>query len=112
MRLLGRFLKNERQEMIDRGIRLRASGSIERLPAKTRGLLEQIIADTAQGEHMVLNLALSYGGRQELVRAAQRLAAKAVAGELSPEEIGEPELEKRALHRGPAPGGSVDPHQR
>ena len=100
MRLLGRFLKSERQEMIDRGIRLRSSGSVERLPAKTRGLLEQIMADTAQGEHMVLNLALSYGGRQELVRAAQRLAAKAAAGELAPEAIGEAELENELYTAG------------
>jgi undecaprenyl diphosphate synthase len=93
MRLLGRFLKSERQEMIDRGIRLMASGDLERLPAKTRELLQQIMADTAGGEHMVLNLALSYGGRQELVRAARHLAARAVAGELAPEAICEAELE-------------------
>lgn len=93
MRLLGRFLKSERQEMMERGIRLMASGSIERLPKGTRQLLGQIMADTAGGEHMVLNLALSYGGRQELVRAARRLAARAAAGELPPEQIDEAALE-------------------
>jgi undecaprenyl diphosphate synthase len=100
MRLLSRFLKNERQEMIDQGIRLRASGSIERLPEATRQLLDQVMADTAGGERMVLNLALSYGGRQELVRAARRLAVKAASGELAPEQIGEAQLENELYTAG------------
>ncbi len=100
MRLLGRFLKNERQEMIDRGIRLKAIGSIERLPPATRQLLDQTLADTAAGEHMVLTLALSYGGRQELTRAARRLAARAAAGEISPEAIDEAALEGELYTQG------------
>ena len=49
---------------------------------------------------MVLTLALSYGGRQELTRAARRLAAEAAAGELDPETIGEAELAARLYTAG------------
>ncbi|MEW5914745.1 MAG: isoprenyl transferase [Thermodesulfobacteriota bacterium] len=92
MRLLGRFLKAERQEMIDRGIRLNAIGNLERLPKATQKLLAQTMAATKDGQGMVLTLALSYGGRQEIARAAQRLARRAAAGELKPERIDEAAL--------------------
>ncbi|MCF8032186.1 MAG: isoprenyl transferase [Desulfarculaceae bacterium] len=100
MRLLGRFLKKERQEMLDQGIRLNAIGSIERLPKSTRKLLDQTMADTSQGKDMVLTLALSYGGRQELTQAARRLAADAAAGKLDPESIGEDALAARLYTAG------------
>ncbi|MBI4798902.1 MAG: isoprenyl transferase [Desulfarculus sp.] len=92
MTLLNRFLKKERQEMLDQGIRLNAIGELDKLPQATRDLLAKTMADTAQGQHMTLTLALSYGGRQEIVQAARALAHQAVAGELDPEEIGEATL--------------------
>jgi undecaprenyl diphosphate synthase len=87
MKLLNRFLKKERQEMLDRGIRLNAIGEIEKLPKSTRELLHKTMADTAHGRDMVLSLALSYGGRQEIVRAARLLAEEVKAGLISPADI-------------------------
>lgn len=87
MKLLGRFLKKERQEMLDRGIRLNAIGEIDKLPKSTRELLQKTMADTAHGKNMVLSLALSYGGRQEIVRAARLLAEEVKAGLISPADI-------------------------
>ncbi|MCB2225196.1 MAG: isoprenyl transferase [Desulfarculaceae bacterium] len=100
MRLLGRFLKKERQEMLDQGIRLNAIGSIERLPKGTKKLLDETMAATAGGSEMVLTLALSYGGRQELTQAARRLAAEAARGELDPEAIDEDALAARLYTQG------------
>jgi undecaprenyl diphosphate synthase len=87
MRLLGRFLKGERQEMVDQGIRLNTIGDIDRLPKATYDLLQETIAATSGGRNMVLTLALSYGGRQEIVRAARHLAARAAKGEIQAEAI-------------------------
>jgi len=92
MRLLGRFLKNERQEMIARGIRLNAIGNLERLSRATRKLLAETMAATRESREMVLTLALSYGGRQEIARAARRLAQRAASGELAAERIDEAAL--------------------
>lgn len=103
MRLLGRFLKRERQEMLDQGIRLNAIGEIERLPEGTRELLRKTMADTASGKGMVLTLALSYGGQQELARAARLLAEDAAAGRLRPDEIDEAALESRLYTAGLPP---------
>jgi undecaprenyl diphosphate synthase len=89
MRLLARFLVDERPTMMDNGVRLVASGEIEDLPPKVRATLDETMALTSGHAGLVLNLALSYGGQQEIVRAAQRLAERTSAGEIKPAEIDE-----------------------
>ncbi len=92
MRLLGRFLKSQRQEMIERGILLNAIGTIDRLPQATYDLLQDTMAATSGGGEMVLTLALSYGGRQEIAQAARLLAEQAARGEIDPSAIDEAAL--------------------
>jgi len=75
MHLLAEFLESERGELMSNGIRLNAAGDLERLPAEVREKLASVRAETAANRGMVLTLALSYGGRQELVHAARRAAA-------------------------------------
>jgi undecaprenyl diphosphate synthase len=87
MALLDRFLVEKAKDLEKQNIRLLAIGQIERLPAKTRGLLEKITAKTADHKAMTLVLALSYGGREEIISAARSLATDAVAGTISPENI-------------------------
>jgi undecaprenyl diphosphate synthase len=100
MALLGRFLKSQRKQMLANGIRLNAIGEIDRLPEPTKSQLRQTMADTAQGRDMVLTLALSYGGRQEIARAARLLAAEAVAGTIDPAGIDEDALAARLYTQG------------
>jgi undecaprenyl diphosphate synthase len=95
MRLLERFLKKERPELLEQGIRLNAIGEVERLPASTRRLLEESMAATAGGREMVLTLALSYGGRQELARAARTLCEEVADGRLEPRAVDEQALAAR-----------------
>ncbi len=76
MLLLVEFLEKERQELLDNGIRLDAIGDLDRLPARVRQRLEAVRQATAGGRAMVLTLALSYGGREELVQAARAAAAR------------------------------------
>jgi len=87
MALLRTYLRGEVQLMKRQGIRLRAIGNIQRLPRLAQRLLREAVAETASGERMVLSLALSYGGREEIVRAARLLAEECVAGRLRPEDI-------------------------
>jgi undecaprenyl diphosphate synthase len=74
MSLLAEYLERERAEIMDNDIRLNAIGEIERLPGPVRKRLEALRADSGDNGGMVLTLALSYGGREEIVRAAQRAA--------------------------------------
>ncbi len=87
MGLLDRFLAEKAKELDKQKIRLLAIGQTERLPAKTRALLDKIIARTAHHTAMTLVLALSYGGREEIVAAARSLATDAAAGTLTPADI-------------------------
>jgi undecaprenyl diphosphate synthase len=75
MQLLAEFLESERGEMMANGIRLNAIGDLERLPAFVKEKLAAVRAETGRNRDMILTLALSYGGRQELVEAARRAAA-------------------------------------
>jgi len=76
MMLLVEFLEKEQQELIDNAIRLHAIGDLERLPSHVRERLEAVRQATAAGTGMTLTLALSYGGREELVHAARLAAAR------------------------------------
>ncbi len=89
MDLLVEFLKAETPRLRANQIRLQAIGRLEELPHRARATLQQVIDDTASGDAMTLVLALSYGGRQELVDAARRIAALVREGRLLPEHITE-----------------------
>jgi len=87
MKLLNRFLKRELKEMLENGIRLQSIGRIEKLPAATRQTLAETMRKTASNKDMVLTLALSYGGRQEIVDAVRSIGRKIQDGRVKTEEI-------------------------
>jgi undecaprenyl diphosphate synthase len=87
MALLRRYLHRELSEMQENQIALKAIGDLERLPREVREDLARTGAATQGGAQMVLTLALSYGGRTEIVQAVQALAREVAAGRLRPEDI-------------------------
>jgi undecaprenyl diphosphate synthase len=89
MRLLVRFLAERGRELVENGIQLRAIGDIGRLPRRARNLLDRVISSTRDLDGMRLSLALSYGGRDEIVRVARRLVRRAIVGELDSDAIDE-----------------------
>jgi undecaprenyl diphosphate synthase len=89
MALLARFLVEERGEILDNGIRLQAIGQTDKLPLSVRAALKELSYASRQNTGMTLTLALSYGGRAEIVEAARSLARKAATGRLRPEQIDE-----------------------
>jgi undecaprenyl diphosphate synthase len=74
MDLLARYLDSERSEILENDIRLHAIGQLARLPGGVRGRLEELAAASRGNRSMVLTLALSYDGREEIVEAARRAA--------------------------------------
>ena len=83
-RLLSRYLKSELDEMTKHSIRLNAIGDLQELPKSVNRLLVDTMNKTSANSEMLLNLALSYSGRTEIVRTAQKLAAACVANQLKP----------------------------
>lgn len=104
MELLLSFLSSQRHKMLDNGIQLRVIGDRERLSSVVQQSLLKAEKETETGERLTLTLALSYGGRNEIVRAVRDLAAEVAAGRLSPEDIDGSMLESRLdTHGLPAP---------
>jgi len=89
MALLSQVLAAEEKRLIDNGIRLQVIGEPNRLPAPLTQRLHQAVQRTASGNRLTLTLALSYGGRQEIVAAVQAISRAAQEGRLSPENIDE-----------------------
>jgi undecaprenyl diphosphate synthase len=104
MTLFNLYIKKERARLIRNGIRLQVIGDRSKLSEK----LQQAIADleerTAANTDMLLQVAVSYGGREEILRAARGLAKRVQAGELSPEDIDEDCFERELYtHNTPDP---------
>lgn len=89
MALLKKFLRAEIKRMMLNGIRFNVIGNRSDLPPDIQNEIDLAIEKTAGNNGMLLTLALSYGGRQEIVCAAKSLAAEAAAGKLDPEQIDE-----------------------
>ena len=89
MSLLDEFIRRETPTLMTNRVRLRAIGRLDELPADVMTNLYRAIERTAAFDRMTLTLALSYGGRQEIVDAARRLAQLASRGLLRPEQIDE-----------------------
>ena len=87
MTLLKKFLESEKKEMLDNNIRLYAIGQIERLPENVRKTLHNVMALTKNNNGMTLNLALSYGGRAEIIKMVKEIAIKAKEGRMGPDSI-------------------------
>jgi len=84
-----RFYEQDLAEMQQNGVRVIHSGRLDAVPDKTRHAIEQVVRETAQNDHLIVNLAFNYGGRAELVDAMRQIAAEVAAGGLQPEQLDE-----------------------
>ena len=97
MRLLNEYLRLELSNLMKHEIRLNVLGDFAGLPAAVQRALQRVMKETAQNRQMVLNLALNYGGRFEIVQAARRIAEQIKAGKLRPSHLDE-EMFSRFLY--------------
>ncbi|GAB7140538.1 isoprenyl transferase [Deferribacterales bacterium RsTz2092] len=83
MNLLGEFIKKEMDEFINEGARLVISGRTDRIPKPMLDAVHGVVARSANNSKVVVHIALDYGGRDEIVRAAQRLAENVKTGDVN-----------------------------
>ena len=102
MALLKNFLESEQKEMVDNNIRLNAIGQTERLPQNVQQALHKAMTVTRKNDGMLLNLALSYGGRAEIVKMVKEIAIKVKDGNIEPDSI-TPELISEHLYTSEIP---------
>lgn len=89
MGLLRRYLRTELHRLMKNGIRLLAIGDLGRLPMPVRKELDDVIRTTQGNTGLTVVLAVSYGGREEIVAAARSLVSAALEGRLIAQDIGE-----------------------
>ncbi len=92
MELFFHALRRETVRLKKNGIRLRIIGDREAFPEKLRQRMNKAEQDTAGGDKMLLQVAANYGGRADILNACKKLAARAAAGEIDPDEIQQADL--------------------
>ena len=102
MRLFKRYIIREVDDLDQERVRVQFIGEREGLPIGLQRVMAQMEKRTSQNDRLVLQIALNYGSRREMVRAVRHLAAEAVAGRVAPEAIGEADF-SAALYTGGIP---------
>ena len=92
MKLFHQYLEEALRDFMDENIRVRFIGDISAFAPDLQALIHRVEEASSVKTGMVLNLAMNYGGRAEITRAARILAERVKNGELSPEDITEETL--------------------
>jgi undecaprenyl diphosphate synthase len=100
MDLLVQFLQKEIAELHRNGVRILCLGDLSGLPGRAQEEVKKAEVLTASNSGLVVNIALNYGGRDEIVKAAKILAASAVSGEIEPDAIDAEAFEKHLYTAG------------
>ncbi len=102
MSLLEEYIAREVDNLRSKQVSVRILGDLERLAPGARQAVDRVMAETAGGEDLALNLCISYSSRAEITRAARQLAEEVAAGRLDPADIDEDALARR-LYTAPWP---------
>lgn len=97
MSILKNYLESELNRMLKNNIRLSCIGNLEKIPGSVRKVLLNTIERTKDNNKLILNLALSYGARDEIALAARSIAEQCLAGRLSPDDVA-PEVVRKNLY--------------
>jgi undecaprenyl diphosphate synthase len=104
MRLLAEYVERDRKELAEKGVQVRVIGDRGRLSRQALRAVDAIEETTRGGGELVLNLAISYGSRDEIVGAARALARRCADGEIDSDDITESSFAAELLT-----AGSPDP---
>jgi undecaprenyl diphosphate synthase len=102
MGLLEEYIAREMDNLRSKSVEVRILGDVDRLAPGARKAVDRVMAETAGGRDLALNICISYSSRAEIAQAARRLAEDAAAGRLDPAAIDE-EAVARRLYTAPWP---------
>ena len=100
MGLLLKYFASEIDELDEKNVRIRILGDVDGLPEAQRDAVNKAMERTKDNTGLNLNIALNYGGRAELIRAAKALAEKAASGEMTADQIDESKFESELYTAG------------
>jgi undecaprenyl diphosphate synthase len=87
MKLFRRYIEKEQRALVEAGVRVRFIGDRVKLEDKLVALMDELELLTAHNDLIHLTIAINYGGRDEVTRAAKRMAFEVQAGRLRPEDV-------------------------
>ncbi|MBQ3231482.1 MAG: isoprenyl transferase [Clostridia bacterium] len=87
MKLITKYFVSEIDELHEKGVKIKILGELEKFPEEQRLALEKAMEKTKDNKGLKLNIALNYGGRAEIVRAAKAISGKCVSGEMDVDKI-------------------------
>lgn len=97
MQLFHRYLITEGKRLMKRGIRVLTIGDSSRLPARVGDALNELVEMTRENRSLTVLLALSYGGRQDIIAAVKRVARSVASGRICPEQVDETVVRKELM---------------
>ena len=100
MALLQLYARKERDELKRQGVEVHVLGDLEHIDEATRRAVDTIVEGTRGGAALRLNLMISYGGREEILRSARLVAERVARGELRAEDLDEREFERTLFTAG------------
>ena len=100
MNLLEEYIQKEMSDLRERRVAVRFLGELDRLVPSACEAVERIVATTAGGDALALNICVSYGSRAEITRAARLLAEDVASGRIKPEQVDEEALARRLYTAG------------
>ena len=106
--LLVKFVGSELAELHKQNVRVRILGDYSQVPKAAVNSVEKALKTTDNNDGLQFNIALNYGGRQEILRAVQNISARVQAGDLNPSDITE-DMISAALYTGEENGSMPDP---
>lgn len=98
MKLLNGYLEKETQPLMEKDVQVVVSGNLDRLSDGLKNKVLKIQEDTKNNKSLTLNIAFSYGSRQEIVDAAKKIALEVSVGKISLDEINEELLSQSLYH--------------
>ena len=106
--LLVKFVGSELAELHKQNVRVRILGDYSQVPKAAVNSVEKALKTTDSNDGLQFNIALNYGGRQDILRAVQKISARVQAGNLAPSDITE-NMISAALYTGEENGSMPDP---
>lgn len=100
MQLLVEYIGGELEELYQKGVKVKVLGEIEGLPAYVQREVQRAMKVTADNQGLILNVAINYGGRREILKAIEEIVQQVKEGSLKPEEITEDMVSSRLYTAG------------
>ena len=100
MSLLEEYIQREADELEQQGVQVHFLGELDRLAPAAAAAVDRVVAQTANGRKLRLNLFVSYGSRAEILRAVRDIATDVAAGRLAADQVDEAAVNARLLTAG------------